>query len=71
MNWMFYIGQQARHISNGLEHHDKYFGIVMAREFYENASGGGQWYYVRWSRPDGDVASDSVRFHMSELCRMP
>lgn len=42
-------------------------GRIVGREWYENACGGGEWYYVRWVKPSGEPENDPSRIHASEL----
>lgn len=65
----FNIGDKVAHVAH-TKVHDGWMGVVIAREFYENPTGGGQWFYVRWVDPHGKINDDSMRMSSLELTKV-
>jgi hypothetical protein len=51
--------------------HDKttagWKGVIVAREFYEDAQGKRLWYHVRWMDPHGKISEDLLRHSLHEI----
>lgn len=66
MKWTYELGQQ---VTSSAKHpqHDRWVGTVTARELYSHVGGEGEYVYVRWTKPDGELCGDLMRLHVSEV----
>lgn len=66
MTFRFSVGQIVQY-STGVNIGQNWCGRVTGREWYEDASGTGEWYYVRWINPSGQPERDTVKLHATEI----
>ena len=66
MEFAFAIGDRVESAMKTNEH-DRIVGMVLSREWFETAAGGGAWYYIRWHAGDGDLRSDLMRMAECEI----
>lgn len=65
--WMFQLHDVVR-LAACSQLNSTVFGYVHAREYYEDPSGTGEWYQVRFINPDGRLG-DQEKLHASEIVK--